>query len=136
MINKIIEETGVKIDIEEDGQVYIYSEDIENANKALKMVKDIATEIELNQIYEAKIVNITSFGAFAQLPGGKEGLIHISKISKERVNKVEDVLHLDDIVTVKVIEIDAQGRINLTMRIDEEEDKEKEDNEHRVEITE
>ena len=136
MINKIIEETGVKIDIEEDGQVYIYSENIDNANKAMKMVKDIATEIELNQIYEAKIVNITSFGAFAQLPGGKEGLIHISKISKERVNKVEDVLHIDDIVTVKVIEIDEHGRINLTMRIDEEDDKDKEDNEHRVEITE
>ena len=136
MINKIIEETGVKIDIEEDGQVYIYSEDIENANKALKMVKEIATEIELNGIYEAKIVNITSFGAFAQLPGGKEGLIHISKISKERVNKVEDVLHLDDIVTVKVIEIDAQGRINLTMRIDEEENKDEDEHEHRVEITE
>ena len=136
MINKIIDETGVKIDIEEDGQVYIYSENIDNANKAMKMVKDIATEIELNQIYEAKIVNITSFGAFAQLPGGKEGLIHISKISKERVNKVEDVLHIDDIVTVKVIEIDEHGRINLTMRIDEEDDKDKEDNEHRVEITE
>ena len=133
-INKIIDETGVKIDIEEDGQVYIYSSDVESAKKALKMVEDIVTEVELNGIYDAKIVKLATFGAFASLPGGKEGLIHISKISKERVNKIEDVLHVGDVVKVKVIEIDNQDRINLSMRIDE--DEEKDDQNHRVEITE
>ncbi|MCI8965901.1 MAG: polyribonucleotide nucleotidyltransferase [Clostridia bacterium] len=119
MINKIIEETGVKVDIEEDGQVFIYSSDGEAAKKALKMIENIAKDIEVGQIYDAKIERIVTFGAFASLPGGKEGLIHISKISKERVNKVEDVLNLGDEVKVKVLEIDNQGRINLTMKIDE-----------------
>ena len=125
MINKIIDETGVKIDIEEDGQVFIYSSDAEAAKRALKMVEDIATDVEVGKIYDGKIVRLVTFGAFASLPGGKEGLIHISKISKERVNKVEDVLHIDDEVKVKVVEIDSQGRINLSMRIEEENKEEK-----------
>ena len=118
MINKIIEETGVKIDIEEDGQVFIYSADNEAAQKALEMVEFIAKDVEVGEIYNAKITRLASFGAFAALPGGKEGLIHISKISYERVNKVEDVLHVDDEVKVKVLEIDDQGRINLTMKLE------------------
>ena len=125
MINKIIDETGVKFDIEEDGQVFIYSSDAEAAKRALKMVEDIATDVEVGKIYDGKIVRLVTFGAFASLPGGKEGLIHISKISKERVNKVEDVLHIDDEVKVKVVEIDSQGRINLSMRIEEENKEEK-----------
>ncbi len=115
-INKIIEETGVKIDIEEDGQVFIYSENTEKANAALEMIEDIVREIEVGGIYYGTVTKIMAFGAFVDVGCGKEGLLHISKISKERVNKVEDVLHVGDKVTVKVYEIDDQGRVNLTMK--------------------
>ena len=115
VINKIIEETGVKIDIEEDGQVFVYSSDIEGAEKAMKIIKDIAREIEVGEIYDGVVTKIMPFGAFVDL-GGKEGLLHISKISSKRVEKVEDVLSIGDEVRVKVAEIDNQGRINLTMK--------------------
>ena len=113
MINKIIDETGVKIDIEEDGRVFIYSTDSEAGKKALAMVEDIVREIEVNGIYEGTVARIMPFGAFIDLGSGKEGLLHISKISKARLEKVEDALKIGDKVTVKVIEIDDQGRINL-----------------------
>ena len=116
MINKIIDETGVKIDIEDDGNVCVYSNDTENAQKAMKMIENIAREIEVNGIYDGTITKIMSFGAFVDIGGGKEGLLHISKISSKRVEKVEDVLSIGDEVTVKVYEIDNQGRINLTMK--------------------
>lgn len=116
VINKIIEETGVKIDIEEDGSVFIYSDDIEGARKAQNIIEEITREIEIEGIYTGKVTRIATFGAFVDLGGGKEGLLHISKISKERVNKVEDVLKIGDEVTVKVYEIDDQGRINLTRK--------------------
>ncbi len=117
MINKIIEETGVKIDIEEDGQVFIYSTDSEKAIQALEMVEDIARDVEVGGIYYGEVTRIMNFGAFVDLGcGGKEGLLHISKISKERIKNVEDVLHIGDKVTVKVTDIDEQGRINLTMK--------------------
>ena len=116
MINKIIDSTGVKIDIEENGHVCIYSNDTESGKKALKMIEDIAKDIEVNGIYDGVVTKIMSFGAFVDLGGGKEGLLHISKISSKRVEKVEDVLSVGDEVTVKVYEIDSQGRINLTMR--------------------
>ena len=116
MINKIIAETGVKIDIEEDGKVFIYSLDTENAKKALEMINNIVREIEVDGIYEGTVSRIMPFGAFIDLGSGKEGLLHISKISKERIEKVEDVLKLNDKVKVKVYEIDEQGRINLTMK--------------------
>ncbi len=117
VINKIIEETGVKIDIEEDGQVFIYSSDQEKAIEALEMIEDIARDVEVGGIYYGEVTKIMHFGAFVDLGcGGKEGLVHISKISNERVNNVEDVLHVGDKVTVKVIEIDDQGKINLTMK--------------------
>ena len=127
MINKIIDETGVKIDIEEDGKVFIYSQDEENSKKALKMVEDIAKDIEVGQVYEGTVARIMNFGAFIELGGGKEGLLHISKISKERIKNIEDVLKVGDVVKVKVIEIDDQGRINLSKKALEE-DKEKEEN--------
>ena len=118
-INKIIEATGVKIDIEEDGQVMIYSEDTEKANQALEMIEDIVKDVEVGGIYLGTVVRIMNFGAFIDLGiANKEGLLHISKISKERVNKVEDVLHVGDKVTVKVTDIDDQGRINLTAIFD------------------
>ena len=114
-INKIIDETGVKIDIEEDGQVFIYSADSEKANQALEMIEDIVKEVEVDGIYLGEVTRITTFGAFVDIGiNGKEGLLHISKISKERIKKVEDVLKVGDKVTVKVIDIDNQGRINLT----------------------
>jgi len=129
MINKIIDETGVKIDIEEDGQVFIYSTDNEKAEQALEMVEDIAREIEVGGIYYGEVVRIMNFGAFVDLGcGGKEGLLHISKISKKRIKNVEDVLHVGDKVTVKVIDIDEQGRINLSMK-DLAEDKDTEEHE-------
>ena len=116
VINKIIEETGVKIDIEEDGAVFIYSDNLEGANKAKEIIEEITREIEVDGIYTGKVVKIATFGAFVDLGGGKEGLLHISKISNERVNKVEDVLKVGDEVTVKFYEIDNKGRINLTRK--------------------
>ena len=117
MINKIIEEAkGVKIDIDEDGSVCIYEVEGQDAKKALKMIEEITREIEVNGIYDGTITRLATFGAFVSLGGGKEGLLHISKISSKRVEKVEDVLALGDEVTVKVIEIDNQGRINLSMK--------------------
>ena len=115
-INKIIAATGVKIDIEEDGQVMIYSADQEKAYQALDMIEDIVREFEVGQIYYGTVVRTTTFGAFVDIGGGKEGLVHISKISKERVKNVEDYVKIGDKVPVKVIEIDDQGRINLTMK--------------------
>ena len=123
-INKIIEETGVKIDIEEDGRVFIYSNDSENANKALKIIENITREIEPGGIYDGVITKIMSFGAFVDLGGGKEGLLHISKISSKRIDKIEDVLAVGDEVTVKVSDIDNQGRINLSMKDLEKSNKE------------
>lgn len=120
MINKIIDETGVKIDIQEDGNVFIYSQDQESGNKALEMIDEIVREIEEGGIYNGKVTRIMNFGAFVAIGGGKEGLLHISKISKERVGKVEDVLHVGDEIKVKVYEIDNQGRINLTAKDVEE----------------
>ena len=116
-INKIIDATGVKIDIEEDGQVLIYSTDNEKAKEALEMIEDIVREVEVGGIYYGEVVRLMNFGAFVDLGfGGKEGLLHISKISKERIKNIEDVLHVGDKVTVKVTDIDDQGRINLTMK--------------------
>ena len=116
-INKIISATGVKIDIEDNGQVFIYSQDNEKAEEALEMVEDIVREVEVGGIYLGTVERIMNFGAFVDLGfGGKEGLLHISKISKERIKNIEDVLHVGDKVTVKVTDIDDQGRINLTMR--------------------
>ncbi len=124
VINKIIAETGVKIDIEDDGRVFIYSTDKLGAEKALKIIEDITKEIEVGGIYEGIVTKIMPFGAFIDLGSGKEGLLHISKISKERVNKVEDVLHIGDKIMVKVYEIDEQGRINLSHKDIQENNKE------------
>ena len=116
-INKIIDATGVKIDIEDDGQVMIYSTDMEKAQQALDMVEDIVREVEVGGIYLGTVTRIMAFGAFVDLGfAGKEGLLHISKISNERLNKVEDALNVGDRVTVKVLNIDDQGRINLTAK--------------------
>ena len=115
-INKIIDETGVKIDIEEDGRVFIYSQDTESANKALKIIEDITREIEVGKVYDGVVSKIMPFGAFVNLGGNKEGLLHISKISSKRVERVEDVLSVGDEIRVKVTNIDNQGKIDLNMR--------------------
>ena len=116
MINKIIDETGVKIDINDDGKVCVYANDSESGKKAMDMILDIAKIIEVGGIYDGKVTKIMPFGAFINIGGGNEGLLHISKISSKRVEKVEDVLSVGDEVTVKVSEIDNQGRINLSMK--------------------
>ena len=116
MINKIIDETGVKIDINDDGKVCVYANDSESGKKAMDMILDIAKIIEVGGIYNGKVTRIMPFGAFVDIGGGNEGLLHISKISSKRVEKVEDILSVGDEVTVKVSEIDNQGRINLNMK--------------------
>ena len=116
VINKIIEETGVKIDIEEDGQIFIYGSNSEKANNALEMIEDIVREIEIDGIYYGAITRITSFGAFVDLGNGREGLIHISQIADEHIRRVEDYVKVGEKVTVRVLGIDPQGRINLTMK--------------------
>ncbi|WXR61747.1 polyribonucleotide nucleotidyltransferase [Peptostreptococcaceae bacterium AGR-M142] len=116
VINKIIDETGVKVDIENDGTVFVASTDKEGGEKARLMIEAIVKEAEVGETYEGKVTRLMQFGAFVEILPGKEGLVHISNISHERVNKVEDALKVGDIVNVKVTEIDKQGRINLSMK--------------------
>lgn len=113
MINKIIAETGVKIDIEDDGRVFISTPDSVAAEKARKIIEGIAKDIEVGDVFTGKVVRIMNFGAFVELAPGKDGMIHISKLENRRVEKVEDVVNIGDELEVKVSEIDAQGRINL-----------------------
>lgn len=115
-INKIIAETGVTIDIEDDGKVYICTPDQEAADLARKMIEGIVKEIEVGEVYLGKVVRIMPFGAFVELLPGKDGMVHISKLARERVEKVEDVVNIGDDILVKVIEIDDKGRINLTRK--------------------
>lgn len=116
VINKIIDDTGVKIDIEDDGRIFIASVDTESGNRAKEIIENIVREVEVGEVLTGKVVRIMNFGAFVSLPGGKDGLVHISKLANERVNAVEDVVKIGDEVTVKVMEIDAQGRINLSRK--------------------
>jgi len=113
MINKIIAETGVKIDIEDDGRVYIATPDEAAANKARRIIEGIAKDIEVGDVYLGKVVRIMNFGAFIELTPGKDGMLHISKMADHRVEKVEDVMNIGDEIEVKVNEIDSQGRVNL-----------------------
>lgn len=115
-INGIIDETNVKIDIDDDGSVLIYSEDGESAEKAEKMINDLVKEVEAGETYTGTVTRIMDFGAFVEVLPGKEGLVHISKLAYERVEKVTDVLNVGDTVDVKVTEIDSQGRINLSRK--------------------
>ncbi len=115
-INRIIDQTGVKIDIEDDGTVFIASPDGASLEAAKKEIETLLKVPEPGEIYEGKVTRIMNFGAFVEILPGKEGLIHISKIAKERIDKVEDVLQVGDEVKVKVIEIDDQGRINLSRK--------------------
>lgn len=114
-INKIIEETGVKIDIEDDGQVFIATPDSDMAEKAKQIILNIAEDLEVGKIYSGKVARIMNFGAFVDIAPGKEGMIHISKLSSKRVEKVEDVVNIGDEVEVEVIKIDNKGRVDLKL---------------------
>ena len=116
VINKIIEETGVKIDIEDDGSVSVCGTDKDMIAKAISIIEAIVTDVEVGQVYTGKVVRIMNFGAFVELAPNKDGMVHISKLSDKRVGKVEDVVNIGDEVTVKVIEIDKMGRVNLSMK--------------------
>ena len=116
VINKIIEETGVKIDIEDDGSVSVCGTDREMIARAIRIIESIVTDIEPGQIFTGKVVRIMNFGAFVELAPNKDGMVHISKLSDKRVAKVEDVVNIGDEVTVKVMEVDKMGRVNLSMR--------------------
>jgi polyribonucleotide nucleotidyltransferase len=117
MINKIIEESNnVKIDIEEDGQVIIYHTDRDSINKAKEMILQIVKEPEVGEVYDAKVVRIEKFGAFVELYKDQDALLHISQISHDRVNRVEDVLKIGDIIRVKVTEVDDRGRVNVSAK--------------------
>ena len=113
MINKIIDETGVKIDIDDDGSVYIATPDEAAAAKARRIIEGIAKDIEVGEVYMGKVVRMMNFGVFVELLPGKDGMVHISKLAKGRVEKCEDVVKIGDELEVKVAEIDSQGRINL-----------------------
>ena len=116
-INKIIEETGVKIDIEDDGTVYVSGVDQEKLDKAISIIESLTRDVELNGVYMGKVTKILQFGALVEILPGKEGLLHISKISKERVNKVEDVLNVGDEILVKVIELNKEeGKFSLSAK--------------------
>ncbi|MFD1777941.1 polyribonucleotide nucleotidyltransferase [Fredinandcohnia salidurans] len=125
-INKIIDETGVKIDIEQDGTVFISSVDEAMNQKAKKIIEDIVREVEVGQMYLGKVKRIEKFGAFVEIFSGKDGLVHISELAEERVGKVEDVVSIGDELLVKVTEIDKQGRVNLSRKAVLREQKEKE----------
>ena len=115
-INAIVEKTGVKIDIDDEGQVFIASTDMEGAEAARKEIELLTKDVEVGEVYEGKVTRIMNFGAFIEILPGKEGLLHISKMAKGRVEKVEDVMNVGDIVKVKVTEIDSQDRINLSRK--------------------
>ena len=115
-INRIVQETGVKIDIDDTGLIYVAAPDLETAKLGVHEIELLTKDVEPGEIYEGTVVRIMPFGAFIEILPGKEGLLHISKMSKERVEKVEDVMNVGDVVKVKVTEIDSQNRINLTRK--------------------
>jgi len=116
MIRKIVDQTGCTIDIEDDGRVFIASTDEAAAKTAIEMIERLTKEVEVGEYYVGTVKRIMNFGAFVEILPGKEGLIHISKLSNERVSRVEDVVNVGDEVVVKVTEIDRMGRINLSRK--------------------
>lgn len=116
-INEIIDETGVKLDIEQDGTIYIGAVDQAMINRSKEIIEAITREAEVGQIYDAKVKRIEKYGAFVEIFSGKDALLHISQISKDRINKVEDVLKIGDTIKVKITEIDKQGRVNASHKV-------------------
>ncbi|HLR66185.1 polyribonucleotide nucleotidyltransferase [Virgibacillus alimentarius] len=126
-INKIIEETGVKIDIEQDGSIFISSADAEMNEKTKKIINDLVREVEVGEMYLGTVKRIEKFGAFVELFKGKDGLVHISELAEERTKKVEDVVSIGDQIMVKVKEIDNQGRVNLSRKAVLKEERERQE---------
>ncbi len=116
VINKIIAETDVKIDIDDDGKIYIAAHGADLGEKAKQIIMNLVKDVEVGDVFLGKVARIVNFGAFVELPNGKEGLVHISKLAHERVEKVENVVNIGDEILVKVIEIDQHGRINLSRK--------------------
>jgi polyribonucleotide nucleotidyltransferase len=116
VIQKISAESGAKIDIEDDGTIYISAENAEACDAAKRMIDEIVFVPEIGKLYYGKVVRVLTFGAFVELAPGKDGMVHISKLSEKRVEKVEDVVNIGDMVWVKVTEIDEKGRVNLSLR--------------------
>src|SRR3989304_5417144 len=116
VINKITQETGAKIDIEQDGRIHIASVDEQAARRAMQMIEEIVREVKVGEMYLGRVTRLMNFGAFVEVLPGKEGLVHISELADGRVGKVEDVVKVGDELLVKVKEIDNLGRINLTRR--------------------
>lgn len=116
VIQKIVADTGAKIDVEEDGRVFVAAVDQASGELAVKMIRDVTREPEIGEIYTGKVTKIMAFGAFVEFLPGKEGLVHISKLDRKRVEKVEDVVHEGDEIVVKLVEIDKQGRLNLSRK--------------------
>jgi polyribonucleotide nucleotidyltransferase len=116
VINEIIEECGVLIDIEDSGKIFITAEKEEAAKKAVSWIENITREVKVGEVFQGKVKRILNFGAFAEILPGQEGLIHISQLANFRVEKVEDVVKIGDVVPVKVISVDEQGRINLSLK--------------------
>ncbi len=126
VINEIIDECGVSIDIEETGRVFITAEKEEAGEKALSWIKDLTREVKIGEIFQGKVTRILSFGAFVEIVPGQEGLLHISRLAPHRVRRVEDVVNIGDIIPVKVISIDDQGRIDLSLNNKEDHERRKE----------
>ena len=115
-INKIIDETGVKIDIDQEGGVNIASDNAAMIKRAKEIIAELTLKVQAGEVYEGTVKRIEKFGAFVEIAKGKDGLVHISQLQEERTNNVEDVVSMDEKVRVKVTEIDNRGRINLTMK--------------------
>jgi polyribonucleotide nucleotidyltransferase len=116
VIQKICADCECKVDIEDDGRIFISAINTENANRALKIIQAITMEPEVGAIYNGKVTRIMAFGCFVEIAPGKEGLVHISKLDNNRVDKVEDVVSVGDEIKVKLMEIDGQGRLNLSRK--------------------
>ena len=114
VIRKIVEETGAQIDIEDDGKVFIASADQDSARKAIDWIKSLTDEVEVGRIYRGKVVRIMPFGAFVEVLPNQDGLVHVSRLTDHRVERVEEVVNVGDEIMVKAIEIDSQGRLNLS----------------------
>jgi polyribonucleotide nucleotidyltransferase len=116
VIKKIIEETGVTIDIEDDGTVNVASIDSHAADKAIQIIKDLTAEAEIGKVYKAKVTKLMAFGAFCEFLPGKEGLVHVSELDDKFVKRPEEIVKVGDEIIVKVIEVDNQGRVNLSRK--------------------
>jgi polyribonucleotide nucleotidyltransferase len=114
VIRKIVEETGAQIDVEDDGKIFIASSDQTSARRAIDWIKSLTDEVEVGRIYRGKVVRIMPFGAFVEVLPNQDGLVHISRLTDHRVERVEEVVNVGDEIMVKAIEIDSQGRLNLS----------------------